>query len=106
MKCPECNNLMKEVKVKIQDADSLVSSYQCARCGHFDFEDKSINIAIEELKAKETPLKMKQKLVKLSQDRIGIYFNKDIIRSLHLKAGEEVYISVPDEKRIVVNLVQ
>ena len=104
MKCPECNNLMKEVKVKIQDADSLVSSYQCAKCGHFDFEDTSINIAIREIKERETPLKIRQKLVKISQDRLGIYLNKDIIRSLHLRAGKEVYISVPNEKRIVVSL--
>ena len=49
---------MKEVRVKIQDADSPVTSYQCAKCGYFDFEDKSINRAINEIRLKETPLSL------------------------------------------------
>lgn len=105
MKCVECNHLMKEVKVKIQDADSLATSYQCGKCGHFDFEDKSIGKVIEEIKAKESPLKIKQKIIKISQDRLGIYLTKDVTRSLHLRAGEEVYVSVPCEKRIIVDVV-
>ena len=62
MKCPKCSALLKEVKVKIQDADSPVTSYQCGSCGYFDFEDKSINKAIGEIKAKEENLKIKQKM--------------------------------------------
>ncbi len=50
MKCKECNNLMKEVKVRIQDADSDVTSYQCSECGNFDFEENSIKKAITEIK--------------------------------------------------------
>ena len=95
---------MKEIKVKIQDADSPVTSYQCSKCGYFDFEDKSINKAINEIKAKETPLKIKQKIIKLSHDRLGMYINRDVARSLNLKGGEDVYISVPDKKRIVVDV--
>ncbi len=53
MKCQECNNLMKEVKVKIQDADSDVISYQCDKCGNFDFEETSMKKAITEIKVKE-----------------------------------------------------
>ena len=54
---------MKEIKVKIQDADSLATSYQCAKCGYFDFEENSINKAINEIKLKETPLVIKQKII-------------------------------------------
>lgn len=104
MKCPKCNIQMKEVKVMVQDADSPVISYQCGKCGYFDFEEKSINKAINEIKLKESPLKIKQKIIKLSHDRLGMYINRDVARSLNLKGGEEVYVSVPDKKHLVVNI--
>ena len=104
MQCPKCNSKMKEVKVKIQDADSPVTSYQCAKCGYFEFEEKSINKAIDEIKSKEPALKIKQRIIKLSKDRLGMYINRDVARSLNLKGGEEVYISVPDNKHLVVKL--
>jgi|TARA_B100001971_G_C18226504_1_gene560840 predicted nucleic-acid-binding Zn-ribbon protein len=104
MQCPKCNAKMNEVKVKIQDADSPVTSYQCGKCGYFDFEEKSINKAISEIKVKEAPLKIKQKIIKLSHDRLGMYINRDIARSLNLKGGEEVYVSVPDKKHLVVDV--
>lgn len=44
---------MKEVKVKIQDADSPVTGYQCAECGYFYFEEKTKTKAIDEVKLKE-----------------------------------------------------
>ena len=49
-------------------------------------------------------LKIKQKIVKLSQDRLGMYFNNHIVRSLNLKKGEEIYASVPDKKHIILEL--
>ena len=104
MECHKCKGKMKEVKVKIQDADSPVTSYQCAKCGYFDFEERSINKAINEIKLKEAPLAIKQKIIKLSHDRLGMYINRDIARCLDLKGGEEVYVSVPDKKHLVVNV--
>ena len=104
MKCPKCSTQLKEIKVKIQEADSPVTSYQCGKCGYFDFESKSMEKAITEIKAKEAPLKIKQKIIKLSHDRLGMYINRDVARSLSLKGGEEVYVSVPDKKHLVVNL--
>lgn len=104
MKCPQCNMQLKEVKVKIQDANSPVTSYQCAKCGYFDFEESSIHKAIDEIKAKEAPLKIKQRIIKLSHDRLGMYINRDIARSLNLKGGEEVYVSVPSKNSMVVNV--
>ncbi len=103
--CPKCNAQMKEVKVKIQDADSPVTSYQCGECGYFDFEGESMEKAITEIKAKEAPLKIKQKIIKLSHDRLGMYINRDVARSLNLKGGEEVYVSVPDKNRLIVNVI-
>src|SRR3990167_9935511 len=104
MKCPKCSAQLKEIKVKIQDADSSVTSYQCCGCGYFDFEGKSMEKAISEIRAREAPLKIKQKIIKLSHDRLGMYINRDVARSLNLKGGEEVYVSVPDKKHLVVNL--
>jgi len=101
--CPKCGAKMKEVNVKIQDADSSVRSYQCGKCGHFDFEARSIRKAIDEIKAKETALTIKQKVIKLSQGRLGMYLNRDVARSLNLKGGEEVYISVPDKRHIIIS---
>ena len=104
MKCPECNNELKRINVKIQDVDSPVTSYQCLKCGYFNFEKSSINKAINEIKEKEAPLKIKQKIIKLSHNRLGMYLNQDIVRSLGLKGGEEIDVSVPNKKKIVIGL--
>ena len=104
MKCPKCDSQMKQAKVSIQDAKSPVLSYQCSKCGYFDFEKKSIKKAIDEIKVKETPLMIKQKIIKLSKDRLGMYINRDVARSLELKAGDDVYVSVPDKEHIVIKV--
>ena len=104
MQCPKCDAKLKEVKVKVQDADSPVTSYQCSKCDYFDFEEKSINKAIGEIKVKEASLKIKQKIIKLSHGRLGMYINRDVARSLNLKGGQEVYVSVPDKNHLVVNV--
>ena len=61
--------------------------------------------AIDELKEKESPLKIKQKIIKLSHDQRGMYINRDVARSLNLHGGEELYVSVPDKKCLVVNVL-
>ena len=98
----KCNSNLREVEVKVQGAKSKAISYQCPDCDYFEFEPISSEKVIQELK--DTPLKIKQKIIKLSQDRLGMYINRDVARSLNLKGGEEVYISVPDKKHLVVNL--
>lgn len=102
MKCPKCKSELKKVEVKVQGAKSKAISYQCPACDYFEFEPMSSGKVIQELR--ETPLKIKQKIIKLSQDRLGMYFNSNVVRSLNLKKGEEVYVSVPDKKHIVLEL--
>lgn len=102
--CPECGKELKEVRVKIQSADSPAISYQCEKCGYFDFEENSINKVIKEIKSKETPLTIKQRIIKLSHGRLGMYINNDVARSMGLKGGEEIYVSVPDKKHFLVNV--
>ncbi|MBI4146179.1 zf-TFIIB domain-containing protein [Candidatus Woesearchaeota archaeon] len=104
MKCPDCKVQMKEVQVKVEGADQKVKSYQCPSCDHVDFEPETSKKVIAELKAKETPLKIKQKIVKLSQGRVGIYFNRHVVESLNLKPGNQIAISVPDKKHIVLSI--
>jgi len=100
MKCPKCNSTLRKVEVKVEGAKSKAVSYQCPKCDYFEFEPMSSRKVVEELR--ETPLKIKQKVVKLSQDRLGIYFNNHVVRSLDIKKGEDIYVSVPDKKHIVL----
>ncbi|MBU2638779.1 MAG: hypothetical protein KJ955_07435 [Nanoarchaeota archaeon] len=102
MNCSKCKIRLKEVKVKVYGAKNKVLSYQCPKCHYFEFEPESSKKVVEELR--ETPLKIKQNIIKLSQDRLGIYFNVNIVRSLGLKKGEEVLLSVPDKKHILLEL--
>ena len=102
MKCPNCNSELRKVEVKVQGAKSKATSYQCPNCDYFEFEPISSQKVIQELR--ETPLKIKQKIVKLSQERLGIYFNSNVVRSLKLKRGEDVFVSVPDKKHILLEL--
>jgi len=101
-KCPECSSRLKKVEVSVQGAKSRAVSYQCPKCDYFEFEPKSSKRVVEELR--ETPLKIKQKIVKLSADRLGIYLNKHVVRSLGLKKGGDIYVSVPDDKHIVLEI--
>jgi hypothetical protein len=104
MKCPKCNSDLKKVEVEIEDAKTLAISYQCSKCDYYSFEPQSTMKIINELKEKETPLKIKQKIIKLSQDRLGMYFSKDIIESLNLQSGKEVFVSVPNKNKIVLDI--
>lgn len=100
--CPKCNSGLKRVEVKVAGAKTKAISYQCPIDDYFEFEQKSSSKVLEELR--ETPLKIKQKIVKLSQDRLGIYFNNNIVRSLNMKKGEEIFLSVPDKKHILLEI--
>lgn len=102
MKCPKCSAKLRKVEVSVKGAQSKAISYQCTSCDYFEFEQESSRKVVEELR--ETPLKIKQRIIKLSQDRLGIYLNRNVVRSLQLKKGEEVYVSVPDKRHIVVEL--
>lgn len=102
MRCPNCNATLKKTLVTVAGAKTKAISYQCPKCDYFSFEPASSQRVLEELH--DTPLKIKQKLVKLSHDRLGIYLNQNIIRSLELKKGEDVYVSVPDKRHILIEL--
>ena len=102
--CPKCSSNIRKVEVDIEGAEQKAVSYQCTKCDYVEFEEKSAAKVVKELKTKETPLKIKQKIIKLSQDRLGMYFNKHIVESLELKAGEEVQVSVPDKGHIILKI--
>jgi len=98
MKCPKCSIKLKIVIVTVEGA----KSYQCPKCAYFKFDDKTTEKVIEELRKEH--LKIKQKVVKLSHNRLGMYFNKHIISSLELKAGGEIIVTVPDRKHISISV--
>ncbi|MBI4155459.1 hypothetical protein HY498_05240 [Candidatus Woesearchaeota archaeon] len=100
MKCPTCSSELRKTLVKVYGAENQVISYQCIKCDYFEFEKDSSKKVIEELR--ESPLKLKQKIIKLSHNRLGMYFNKNIIESIGLKKGENLLISVPDKKHILI----
>ena len=102
--CPKCNSNLRKIEVNVEGAEQKAISYQCTKCDYVEFEENSAVKVVQELKSKETTLKIKQKIIKLSQDRLGMYFNKNIVESLDLKAGEEVYISVPDKDHIILKI--
>jgi len=104
LKCPNCNSSLRKVGVGIEGAEQKAISHQCTRCDYFEFEEKSAAKVVKELKSKETPLKIRQKIIKISKDRLGMYFNKNIVESLELKAGEEVFVSVPDKDHIILKV--
>ena len=102
MKCSECGLLLKKVDVVVHGATQKVTSYQCSQCDHFEFEPISSKKVLDELRS--GPLKIKQKIVKLSGERLGIYFNNNVVNSLDLKKGEDLLLSVPDKKHIVLEI--
>ena len=102
MKCPKCNSNLNKINVAVHGAENRVISYQCPKCDYFEFEPESSRKVVEELR--EAPLKIKQKIIKLSQDRLGIYLIKNVVESLDLKKGEDIYVSVPDKKHILLEL--
>ena len=105
MKCPTCASNLRKVRVAFEGAKQRALSYQCSNpdCLYFEFEEESSKRVIAELKAKEMRLKIKQKIVKLSKGRLGTYFNANIVRSINLKPGEDIYVSVPDKNRIILS---
>lgn len=102
MKCPKCKSKLRRVKVSIEGAKTKILSNQCPKCIYFNFEEKNQDKVLKELK--EQHLKIRQKIIKLSNDRLGMYFNKHIVKSLDLRPGEEISISVPNKRNILINL--
>ena len=101
-RCPHCNARLETVDVKVEGATQTALSYQCPKCDYFSFDPASSRKVIEELQ--QQPLRIRQKIIKLSEGRLGIYLNKHIVDSLDLKSGADVSISVPDKKHIVLQL--
>lgn len=102
MQCPRCDSKLRKVKVGVAGAKSKALSYQCPKCDYFEFDQASAKKVVEELKG--VVLTLEHKVIKLSKDRLGMYFNKDIVRSLCLKGGEQLEVSVQDKKHILLTL--
>ena len=102
MKCKECKNLMRKITVRVEGATRKAIAYECKYCGNIEFDKKSGLRVVAELERKAGPLKVEQKIIKLSHDRLGTYFNKNVVKSINLKAGENVKLVIPDKKHIIL----
>jgi hypothetical protein len=99
--CPNCKSQLRKVLVEVNGAKNNAVSYRCPNYDYYEFEQSSSKKVVDELR---TVLKLKQTIVKLSQDRLGMYINKDIARSLNLKGGEEILVSLPDKNHILIEI--
>ncbi|MFH1587395.1 MAG: hypothetical protein ABID38_06055 [Candidatus Diapherotrites archaeon] len=109
MKYEKCGGNLKKFKVDVEDSDLPSEGFECTKCGELFFDEEKSKKVVEDLKRKEIlkelpALSIKQKIVKLSKDRLGFYLNKDIARCTGLKAGEEIEVSLLDKKRILVKV--
>ncbi len=105
MKCKECGNDLVRVEVAVEDADSKVISLQCPACGYMEFEEKSSNKIIDGLKSKRIQMKdVEEKIVKMNDQQVGIYFDRETAERLSLKPGKTVRLSFPSKNKIIVNL--
>ena len=98
--CQKCGAKLRVVKVSTWGAKQKVISYQCSKCDYFSFDPSTAKKVVDELK--ENALKIKQKVIKLSKDRLGIYLNKHIVESLNIQNGESVYLSVPEKRKVLL----
>lgn len=105
MICKKCHKKMKEIKVNVEGAKLSSKAFECSKCGDLQFDRESGLKVVKELekKKKSCPLNIEQKITKLSYDRLGFYFNKDIVRCLDLKPGEKVHLTVLDKKNLLIN---
>lgn len=102
MQCSTCAKEMKRVLVEIDGAQTKAVTWQCVACDRMSVEPTSARRVLDEL---ASPLRIKQRIVKISQGRLGLYLGKDVVRSLGLKGGETIEMSVPSKKRIVIDVV-
>ena len=102
MTCPSCGAPMRRVDVRVHGASSAVTSLQCTKCDRFEFEPESASTVLTELR--ESPLKIRQRVIKLSRGRLGLYLNANVVRSLSIEKGDEILVSVPDRKHILIEL--
>jgi hypothetical protein len=100
--CPRCGGQLEQVAVSVWGAKSKALSRQCEKCGYFDFDQVTGQKVLEELR--QNPLRIKQSVVGISGNRLGIYLNKHIVESLKIKKGDIISVTVPDKKHILIAL--
>lgn len=100
--CPRCGKMLEQVPVSVWGAKSKVLSRQCLSCDYFDFDQATGQKVLEELH--QNPLCIKQSVVRISGNRLGIYLNKHIVESLKIKKGDTISVTVPDKKHILIAL--
>ncbi len=109
MKCKKCGGSLEKFSVDVEDSGLPSEGFECKKCGELFFDEKKSKAVVEDLKRtkllKELPvLSIRQKIIKLSKNRLGFYFNKDLARCAKLKAGEPIEVRLLDKKTIMVEV--
>lgn len=109
MKCKKCGGSLERFAIDVEDSDLGSEGSECKKCGELFFDEKKGEAVVKDLKRKELfnelpALSIRQKIIKLSKDRIGFYFSKDLARCAELKAGEPIEVSLLDKKRILIEV--
>ncbi len=109
MDCKKCGGKLERFAVEVEDSDLPSEGFECKKCGELFFDEKKSKAIAEDLKKKESfkelpALSIRQKVIKLSKNRLGFYFNKDLARCAKLKAGEPIEVSLLDKKRILIEV--
>ncbi len=68
-KCPYCGKTLERVWVGVEGAKSKSLSYQCDKCYYVDFDKKTSDIVIKELREKRLAAEKKEKTAKLPNGR-------------------------------------
>jgi hypothetical protein len=109
MNCKDCGGKLKKVHVKVEGTDVASECTECANCGNLSFDQKAGRAVVGDLRKKEflkefPALSIRQRVVKLSKDRLGFYFSKDVIRCAKIKAGCSVDVRLLDKKHILLEV--
>lgn len=107
--CKKCKGKLKSFDVEVEDADLPTVGQECAKCGELYFDEIKSRAVVESLRKKEQEVEeppvfgIRQKVIKLSKGRVGLYLSKDVARSTVFKPGKEIELKVLDKKRILVS---
>lgn len=109
MKCKKCGGTLERFALEVEDSDLPSEGFECRKCGELFFDERKSKEVVEDLKRKELlnelpALSIKQKVIKLSKNRLGFYFNKDIARCAKLKAGEPIEVRLLNKKKILLEI--
>lgn len=98
-KCPQCKTSLEKVSFDIGYGIE-VESLHCRKCGFNMTEDNKLETAISSLREQ---MSREIKIIKVGTG-LGVRFPNEIVKSYHLKKGEEILLKPElDGMKLVTN---